>query len=241
MPLMDHFRQPTKRECPWRSFQVMWGASLVGFLNSTLPRDRFVAQVNYRLGMQVEADVAELESIPTAEGGNGPGGVATLPYAPPAVSVTMPAHFPDEVVISVKDRDDDYRVVAVVELVSPANKKEVGERRGFCAKCATYLQRGIGLVVLDVVTERGANLHDEMVRLLDLGEQYLYPANAPISVSSYRPTHRSEQNLIDVWMQPLTVGRPLPVVPLSLGRAGVIPLDLEATYADALQRSGMRT
>lgn len=241
MPLLDHFRQPTKRDCPWRSFQGMWGASLVATLNATLPRDRFIAQMNYRFGTQIEADVAELESITTAEPGNGAGGVATLPDAPPAVSLTMPAHFPDHLTLSVKDRDDDFRVVAVVELVSPASKKEVEERRWFCAKCSSYLQSGIGLVVLDVVTERGANMHDELVRLMELSEEYLYPSGASISTTSYRPTRRSEQNLIDVWMHPLKVGDSLPTVPLALGRAGVIPLDLEAAYTDALRRSGMRT
>jgi hypothetical protein len=239
MPLLDHFRAPTRKTCPWRSFQGMWASSLVAVLNDALPRDRYLAQMNYRLGSQVEADVAELESLPAAGAGNGPGGVATLAYAPPAVSVTMPAKYPDEVGLTVRDVEDDYRVVGVVELVSPANKKEVGERRSFCGKCSTYLQKGIGLVILDVVTERGANLHDELVRFLALSEDYLYPAEAPTSVTSYRPTRRADQNLIDVWLRPLAVGEQLPIVPLPLKGAGVVPLDLETAYADALRRSGL--
>ena len=49
-------------------------------------------------------------------------------------------------------------LVAVIELVSPANKDRPAKRRLFAAKCATYLSRGIGLIVLDVVTSRQANL-----------------------------------------------------------------------------------
>src|SRR5262245_5686423 len=236
MPLLDHFRPPAKRNCPWRSFQGMWAASLVAVLNRSLPRDRFLAQLNYRLGSQVEADVAELEAVTSANGANGPGGVATLPYAPPAVSLTMPAVFPDEIGVTVRDVDEDYRVVAVVELVSPANKKEVEERRAFCTKCAAHFQQGIGLVVVDAVTERGANLHDGLIALLALDGGYKYPAATPISVTSYRPTRRAEQNLIDVWLRGLVVGDPLPVVPLPLKGAGVVPLDLDSAYADALER-----
>jgi len=44
--------------------------------------------------------------------------------------------------------------VAVVELVSPGNKKEADERVQFVAKCLSYLGRGLGLVVVDTLTER---------------------------------------------------------------------------------------
>lgn len=33
-----------------------------------------------------------------------------------------------------------------------------------------------------------------------------------------------------MWVQPLTVGQPLPTLPLALRGYGCVPLDLEATY-----------
>jgi hypothetical protein len=36
--------------------------------------------------------------------------------------------------------------------VSPANKDRDETRRAFIAKCAAYLQRGIGLIVVDIRT-----------------------------------------------------------------------------------------
>ena len=50
--------------------------------------------------------------------------------------------------------------MAAIELISPGNKDRVGKRRLFAAKCATYLSRGIGLILVDVVTSRAANLHE---------------------------------------------------------------------------------
>ena len=42
---------------------------------------------------------------------------------------------------------------------------------------------------------------------------------------------------MDVWTVPLTVGRPLPTLPLALRGANAVPLDLEATYTEARARS----
>jgi len=44
--------------------------------------------------------------------------------------------------------------VAAIELVSPGNKDRPETCRLFAAKCVAYLTRGIGLVVIDIVTER---------------------------------------------------------------------------------------
>jgi hypothetical protein len=54
-------------------------------------------------------------------------------------------------------------LVGAVELVSPANKDRASHREAFVTKCASYLQQGIGLVIADVVTERRANLHAELL------------------------------------------------------------------------------
>ena len=80
------------------------------------------------------------------ESGNGQseGGVAVQTWAPPATTLVMPAIFPDELEVHLIDRDDSYRLVAVVELVSPSNKDRPENCHSFSAKCATYLRRGSG-------------------------------------------------------------------------------------------------
>jgi hypothetical protein len=246
MPLFDHFHGDLAGR-PWESFHSQWAGSIAADLNRRLPK-RFIADAPMHLGMGVAADVAEYEKRPTAGTTNGapPSGsggssvaVAAEPelYAPPESAISMPADFPTEITVEVRDTTRAYRIVGVVELVSPGNKKEEDERERFAAKCWSYLGKGIGLVVIDIVTERHWNLHNELVRLAAHDEQFLMPDDPPIYVTAYRPVHRKKKDLIDIWRWPLTVGAAIPAVPLALRGYGCVRLDLEATYSEACERS----
>ena len=245
MPLLDHFRGPLGRRA-WQSFHARWSVAIADDLNRRLPR-RFVADAPMSPGSYMAADVVEYEEL--REVGHAPGltgngtpenggavALATETYAPPETDLVMSATFDVHLKVEIRDTTDDYRVLAVVELVSPSNKKESGERARFVGKCLSYLDEGIGLVVIDIVTERRWNLHNELIRrtekeanLLMAGDPYLY-------VTAYRPTHRKEEDLIDMWLWPLTLGAALPAVPLALKGYGCVRLDLEATYAEACER-----
>jgi hypothetical protein len=97
--------------------------------------------------------------------------------------------------------------------------------------------RGVGLVVLDIVTSRQFNLHNEMVRMLNWGDAFLMRSDDVLYAAAYRPVRWQDENQIDVWPNPLTIGQSPPLVPLALRGASAVPLDLEATYNDACQRS----
>ena len=125
------------------------------------------------------------------------------------------------------------RLVAAVELVSPANKDREAHRRAFANKCAGYLAQGIALIVVDVVTSRQANLHADVMRLLGRGTDAGLPADAELSAVAYRPVVRGGAELIDVWAEPLAVGRELPTLPLALSAELCLPIDLESTYMEA--------
>lgn len=238
MPLSDHFRPPIRRELRWESFNTVWAVGLSKWLNRTLPRGVYLAQPHVHLGSRVEADVAEYERRP--ESGHPhwapDGGVAMLPVIT-AATVTVPATFPDQFEVQVIEPGDSYRVVGVIELVSPANKKEADEREAFVAKCASYLQNGIGLSVIDLVTERRANLHNQLANRLGWPSSAALPDKSLYAVG-YRPVRRTERNLIDVWPHLLSVGEPLPPVPFPLKGGPTIALDLEGTYTEALADSG---
>jgi hypothetical protein len=62
-------------------------------------------------------------------------------------------------------------------------------------------------------------------------------AEALLYAVAYRPARRGDSNEIDLWPVPLAVGGPLPLLPLALRGARAVPLDLEAAYTDARQRS----
>ncbi len=138
--------------------------------------------------------------------------------------------------IQVLDRQEDT-LVAAIELVSPRNKDRPEARHAFVAKCAAYLQQSIGLVVIDVVTERRTNLHGELVDLLELGEAAAGPTAFDLYAIAYRA--RSEPPLqLEMWPAALAVGAALPTLPLWIGPELAVPLDLEASYlaaCDSLQ------
>jgi hypothetical protein len=93
-------------------------------------------------------------------------------------------------------------------------------------------------VVVDVVTNRLANLHNELMTLLEQPEKMRFPDGTPISTTAYRPARRAEGgDQIDLWPVALTVGQELPVMPLALRGGATVPVELEITYTEARQRS----
>ena len=101
-------------------------------------------------------------------------------------------------------------------------------------------ERGIGLVIIDVVTERHANLHNELMEAIG-GENPTLMPDTPTYVSGYRPVHRRETdaNEIEVWPYSAAVGQPVPAVPLGLRGGPVVLLDLEGTYTAAIEATGL--
>jgi hypothetical protein len=240
VPLLDHFHDSIVRSHPWESFHVAWAAEIVAWLNQRLPR-RYFATMYTHLGPEIAADVAEFERDPSPEdvppNGASNGGVAVETWAPPTTALAMPAVFPDDLEVRVHDRERDFKVVAVVELVSPGNKDRPETRRAFAIKCAAYLERGIGVVTVDIVTSRHFNLHNELVQLLRVSDQFLMAEDALLYAVAYRPARRNDTNQIDLWPIPLAVGNPLPLLPLALRGTRAMPLDLDATYAETRSRS----
>jgi hypothetical protein len=127
-------------------------------------------------------------------------------------------------------------LVAAIELASPANKDQVGKRRLFAAKCATYLSQSIGLIVVDVVTTRQSNLHNELIELLGLETGFQMPSATVLYSVAYRPLHGPGEDRIETWPVGLAVGQSLPTMPLSLAVDYCVPVDLEVAYAEACRR-----
>jgi hypothetical protein len=126
--------------------------------------------------------------------------------------------------------------VAAIELVSPANKDRDAHRNGFAAKCAGYLAQGISLIVIDIVTSRQGNLHNDVMRILGSSTDSLMPEKAALYAVAYRPVVREKTDQIDVWPEVLKLGGRLPTLPLALDAETCLPLDLDETYATARAR-----
>jgi len=227
MPLRDHFHLPLRGLCTWESFHSGWANEMMRQLNKTLPPG-YAARPNVKLGVDVEADVGTLEQSghELAEEG---GGVATAVWAPPrpTLSVAVDFHRLDVFEVQVH-REGGLEMVAAIELVSPRNKDRQTARRHFVAKCAAYLQAGVSVIVVDVVTGRRENLYALLLEQLalppnDHGQGELYAV-------ACRTVPPDEPGRLETWVAPLSVGSLLPTLPLWLEADLAVPLDLERSY-----------
>jgi hypothetical protein len=239
MPLLDHFHPPLLGQRHWEGFHGWWAAALAGSLNEDLLPPEYFAEFQVTVSARIEVDVATFteDSEPRAPRPNGATtAVQTRAWAPPAPVAVLPAVFPDDFEVQVFRNEGGPTLVAAIELVSPGNKDRDETRRAFAAKCAAYLQRGIGLMIVDIVTSRHTNLHDELIALLGLSEEFRFPTPTHLYTTAYRPAHRGERNEIDLWREPLALGQPLPTMPLAVRGLGCLPIDLEGTYMEARKR-----
>jgi Protein of unknown function (DUF4058) len=235
MPLLDHFHPPLSNERHWESFHAAWLGSLADDLNRRLPQGYF-AEEQVHAGPGVEIDVASFESDRPGGANGSVRGLSTAVWTPPAPVLTLSAVFADDFEVRIFNSSGGPKLVAAIELVSPRNKDRQESRRAFATKCASYLHQGISLVLVDVVTERHANLHNEVVRLLESAETSAQQPEAALYAVAYRPVRRDGREEIDLWPTSLALGEQLPTLPLALNAECSIPLDLEATYSDARQR-----
>jgi len=238
MSLLDHFHPPVSQRRSWEGFHGLWAGAMVEYLNEGVLGEEFHAEMHVHIGSAIEVDVATLQ-----EQGETPGlrfSTATLAapaWSPPATDLVMQAIFPDDIAVEIYSSSAGLTLVAAIELASPANKDRPQTRRAFVAKCASYLSRGIGLVVVDIVTNRLANLHNELIEFLEEDSRFAMPSDATTYAVAYRPSRRSSADQIEMWPMPLSVGSPLPTLPLALRNAETVPLDLDATYLAACRHS----
>lgn len=239
MPLLDHFHPPLSEERHWEGFHSKWANALVDHLNETLLPPGFFAEPHVHRGALVEVDAATFQSRSTAVI---EGGTVTLPvraWSPPAPSFAMPAIVPDTFEVRVINTEAGPTLVAAIEFIGPSNKDRAEARRAFAIKGASYLCQGVSLLIIDVVTSRRANLHDEVIGLLPNSDAFGFPGSPHLYTSAYRPVQRDEKENIDVWLMPLVVGQALPVMPLGLTSELVLPINLEITYTDARRKLRM--
>jgi hypothetical protein len=236
MPLLDHFHPPHLGHRHWDGFHGRWAVAIADGLNEQLPQEYFV-EFQVTRGTRIEGYVATFTQSGAAEARLADGAAAavqTQVWAPPTPIAVVPAFSPDDFEIQVFSTLAGPTLVAAIELVSPGNKDRPEARRAFAVKCAAYLQRGIGLMIVDIVTTRHANLHDDLMALLGHTDGAAFPAPAPLYATAYRPVHRQGGNEIDLWREVLALGQPLPT--LAVRGLASLPIDLEATYMEARKR-----
>jgi hypothetical protein len=232
MPLLDHFHPPLSVSHPWKGFHSAWANAITNQLNEVLP-EGYYAIPEVPLGDQIEIDVASLEQ--PGNGAAARSGVTTAVWAPARARLVAPVDFARVRGVEVHVFQDagGPQLRAAIELASPANKDRPRSRLTFASKCVAYLERGVGLVVVDTVTTRRANLHAEIVAALEVTADMSWDSPSSLAVVAYRTVAEAGQTRVEAWPEPLGLGAVLPTLPLWLGVDLCLPLPLEDSYAAA--------
>jgi len=239
MPLLDHFHAPLYPLFHWESFHSHWASILTNQLNAGFLPPDYVAAPHVKMGAEVEIDVGTLELYGGTENG---AGTATAVYAPPPPALTIPITFPALDLFEILIRPEgSARLAAAIEFVSPANKDRPANRRAFAVKCASYLQEGAGLIVVDIVTNRNGYLPQEIVDLLGEPATSRLPHIDTLYAFACRAVAAPDKPTgLEIWSQPLALGKPLPTMPLWLAADCPIGVPCEESYAETCKTLRIR-
>lgn len=237
MPLRDHFRMPVWKQVSWEGFHAGWPMVIVQHLAKHLP-EHYTAEPRVHLGSAYEIDVCafdEGELSPSSTRRAKDGALATATWSAPEPTTVAEVEAVDDYEYEVLVFDDsrDRRLVAAVELVSPANKDRPESRRTFVAKCSTLLQKKVSVSIVDLVTTRHFNLYGELLELIGHAEQDFTITSPSTYAVTFRGLKQSNgRPRLESWAYPMEVGKPLPTLPIWLTEDDCVPLELEASYEE---------
>lgn len=232
MPLLDHFHAPLLGQRRWEGFHHAWATMIANYLNGDVLPKEYYAEPEITIGPELEVDVATMESAFPEKGSR------TVVLAQPKPKFAMKVDFSrlDGIEIRVYKDLGGSDLCAAIELVSPANKDRAGSRQTFAAKCAGYLQHGIGLMIVDVVTSRSGNLCEELREVLEVKDQRSnWKSPTKLYAVSYRAATFRKEPRVEVWPEAIRLGKPLPELPLWLSNDLFVSVNLEESYLATCQ------
>ncbi len=229
MPLHDWTRVSAGT---FHDFHNAWITHLRDALNGGLLPRGFYAQGEQHVG-QIQTDVLTLHAgrVPVANGG---GGVAIVAEAPPRVSRKVAA---SEAAAARAARRtltirhaSGHRVVALLEILSPANKDRPSSVEDFAHKAESALRQGIHLLVVDLFPP---GPHDpqgihEVIWDAYGDERNAPPPDKPLTLASY-----VARQLPEAYLEFVAVGDVLPPMPLFLDLHAYVTVPLQPTYEAA--------
>lgn len=128
-----------------------------------------------------------------------------------------------------------HRLVAILEILSPANKDRPQTIEDFAAKTVSALDLGIHVLVVDLFPPGPADpqgIHGVIRNQLKLSDEpYDLPAHEPLTLVSYQAAPTIEA------LEYLAIGAILPDMPLFIRPDRYVDVPLESTYQSAY--SGM--
>jgi hypothetical protein len=210
MPLRDHFHPPLSVTHPWKAFHSAWANAITKQLNEVLPESYYaipdVPRGDEAVGTPLQLRLAGSVDDPGVHG----------------------------VAVHILQDEGRPRLRAAIELVSPQNKDCPRSRLPLAAKCISYLQRAVSVVLVDTVTSCHGNLHAEIVQMLEASAGLAGDSPSDLYAAAYRAVAASGQSRLEIWLKVLAVGEELPTLPLWLAVDLCLPLPLESRYAAAV-------
>ena len=209
-----------------------WIIHLKERLNAGLLPEGFYA-LSERAG-SVNSDVLALRMGRAARFEAMPHGPIAVADAPPKVSVHMRpearAYALKRRTLTIRHRSDD-RVVAMMQIVSPANKDGASSVKEFVDKAIACLRAGCHLLVIDLFPpghHDPGGMHGAIWARIEEDHPYRPPPDKPLTLAGY-----VADVVPSVYLEPLSVGDRLVDMPLFLDPDWYINVPLDETYTTA--------
>lgn len=200
----------------------MWAGKLAAAISRRLPEGWFAAPTVH---WNMEVDVATFEQ----RGRLQLAGPAAQPLAIPEPTQTVAFAFTTDVVeVQVYHDLGELIRAGAIEFISPANKDRPETREAFVAKCDALLRDEVGLVMVDIVTNRRANLHCNLLERLGKTCR----ENSDLYLAAYRPLATESGPVLNIWYHPLRVGVEIPSTLLFLKDGPIVEVPLAETYRE---------
>ncbi|HEY1188658.1 MAG TPA: DUF4058 family protein [Gemmata sp.] len=216
----------------WNSLHIVWQTTLLTQIQGRLPAG-YRAYIGSVPALTIDAPNGrpDLNVRTWKPAGDGPPSGAT-------VRAEEPDAFVDEAV-AVFELDPQTalhidlhgQLIAAVEIVSPRNKDRPDSRERYTSRYFGYLRQNVHLLLIDILPRPvGFSFADAVAA--DLGIQQP-PCPVPFAVSYRVGEPVPGGTLVARRLCPLTVGQPLPTIPLALSVHQAVLIDLEQTYREA--------
>jgi hypothetical protein len=217
----------------FHDFHNAWIIHLKEVMNSGLLPPGYYAQSEQHTSLGI-ADILTLQRVTSPPPAPPPTGSLAVAEAPPKVRRRV-AFTPEAAARALRRtlavrHVSTHRVVALVEIVSPANKDRPRHVADLVGKIADALTRGVNVTLIDLFPpgpHDPLGLHCAVCEEFDVSDEPP-PPDQPLILASY-----CADRFPVAYLEPLAVGGVLPDMPLFLDPDRYVNVPLEATYQAA--------
>ncbi len=212
----------------FHAFHQGWTVRIADALNGRLPKG-YYALVEQR----IEGPEPDVIAVETKRDLKKPAGTGSAVLLPPQTSLLARAksdavHYAKRA-NRITVRHPLGEVVAIVEVVSPGNKDSRHALRTFVDKAASFLRRGVHLLVVDLFPP--SLLNPQGIHHLIWQEFSDLPFAFPIGKDRTLVSYQADDEWV-AFIEPLAVNDPMPDMPLFIAPGEHVLTPLESTYQE---------